>query len=88
MKYFAVLLPMKDSGKSTEFRPQHLAFLEEMRRAGHVRVNGKFTDGSGGLVIYQAPSYADCEGLVKLDPYIQQGARDYEIKEWEAVWAD
>jgi uncharacterized protein YciI len=50
-------------------------------------VNGKFTDGSGGLVVYQAPSYKECEELVKQDPYILQGAREYEIKEWEAVWA-
>lgn len=88
MKYFAVWLPMKDSEKSTEFRPQHLAFLEEMRKSGHVRVNGKFADGSGGLVIYQAPSHEACEELVKQDPYIQYGARDYQINEWEAVWAE
>lgn len=88
MKYFAVWLPMKDHEKSTKFRPQHLAFLEGMRKAGHVRVNGKFADGSGGLVIYHAPSLEACEELVKQDPYIQQGARDYQINEWEAVWAD
>lgn len=88
MKYFAVLLPMKDSSKSVEFRPQHLAFLEKMRNAGHIRVNGKFADGSGGLVIYQMPSFEECEALVKQDPYIQEGAREYQINEWEAVWAD
>lgn len=88
MKYFAVLLPMKDSGKSAAFRPQHLAFLEQMRTAGHIKANGKFSDGSGGLVIYQAPSYADCEALVKQDPYIQHEARNFEIHEWEAVWKE
>ncbi|MGH2317112.1 YciI family protein [Planococcus sp. SE5232] len=88
MKYFAVLLPMKDADKSQKFRPQHLAFLENMRNSGQVAVNGKFADGSGGLVIYKAESFQDCEALVKTDPYVAEGAREYEIFEWEAVWAD
>ncbi|HSP23223.1 MAG TPA: YciI family protein [Planococcus sp. (in: firmicutes)] len=86
MKYFAVLLPMADKEKSAQYRPEHLAFLEKMRDEGHVRINGKFTDGSGGLVIYQADSYEQCEEFVKQDPFIMQGARGYEIIEWEAVW--
>ncbi|ETP67585.1 hypothetical protein AC739_04750 [Planococcus glaciei] len=88
MKYFAVFLPMADREKSERFRPQHLAFLEKMRNAGHVRANGKFADGSGGLVIYNALSFEECEAYVKQDPYIQNGARKYDIHEWEAVWAD
>ena len=78
---------MQNVKKSEVLRPEHLAFLEKMRNEGHVKINGKFSDGSGGLVIYQAPSYKECEELVKQDPYIQHGARIYEIKEWEAVWA-
>ncbi|AQU80148.1 MULTISPECIES: YciI family protein [Planococcus] len=88
MRYFAVLLPMKDANKSQEFRAQHLAFLAAQRNSGQVVVNGKFVDGSGGLVIYRAESFANCEALVKADPYIVEGARKYEIFEWEAVWAD
>ena len=88
MKYFAVLLPMKDADKSQKFRPQHLAFLEKMRNSGQVAVNGKFADDSGGLVIYKADSFEVCEALVKTDPYVAEGAREYEIFEWEAVWAD
>lgn len=88
MKYFAVLLPMKDADKSRDFRPQHLAFLEKMRNSGQVAANGKFADGSGGLVIYKAPSVEACEAWVKADPYIVEGARQYEIFEWEAVWAE
>ncbi|MGI2327569.1 YciI family protein [Planococcus sp. YIM B11945] len=88
MKFFAVLLPMLDAEKSKEFRPQHLSFLDGMRKEGHVYGNGRFTDGSGGLVLYRAASFEDCEALVKKDPYIQHGARRYEIHEWDAVWAD
>lgn len=87
MKFFAVYLPMLDREKSEQFRPQHLAFLDTMRNEGKVYANGKFTDGSGGLVIYHADSYEDCEALVLNDPYVQEGARGYSIKQWEAVWA-
>ncbi|ANU10205.1 hypothetical protein A1A1_17000 [Planococcus antarcticus DSM 14505] len=88
MKYFAVLLPMKDADKSREFRPQHLAFLKDKRDSEQVTANGKFTDGSGGLVIYRAESFEACEALVKADPYVVEGARKYEIFEWDAVWAE
>lgn len=88
MKCFAVLLPMVDKEKSTQYQPEHLAFLKWMKNEGHVRINGKFTDASGGLVIYQTDSYEQCEEFVKQDPFIVQGARNYEIIEWEAVWND
>ncbi|MDN7241613.1 YciI family protein [Planococcus sp. N028] len=85
-KFFAVFLPMLDAEKSQQFRTDHLGFLREMREAGHVYGNGRFVDGAGGLVIYLAASHYECESLVKQDPYIKNGARLYEIHEWEAVW--
>lgn len=88
MKFFAVLLPVLDVQKSNQFRGQHLEFLEKMRNEGHVIANGKFTDGSGGLVIYKAASYEECESFVKQDPFVRESARRYEIFEWDAVWAD
>lgn len=88
MKYFVILLPMKDSDKSRDFRAQHLSFLDKMRSSGTVVANGKFTDGSGGMDIYKADSYENCETLVKMDPYVAEEAREYQIIEWEAVWAD
>ncbi|MFZ4450436.1 YciI family protein [Salibacterium aidingense] len=85
MRYFAVLLPLKDQDLSRTYRPDHLAFLEKQRNEGNVAANGKFTDGSGGLVIYRADKVEDVEALVKQDPFVIQGARDYEIHEWEMV---
>lgn len=79
---------MVDKDTSAQARPEHLAFLARMRNEGHICVNGKFTDGSGGLVIYRADSFEQCEELVQQDPFIVRGARDYEIIEWEAVWND
>lgn len=83
MKYFAVFLSMKDEALSQQYRPEHLAFLKENRDRGNVLMNGRFTDGSGGLVIYRAADEEAAEALVNEDPYIKLGARNYEIHEWD-----
>ncbi len=83
MKYFAVFLPMKDEQKSKDFRPQHLEYLEQGRNEGTILMNGRFVDGAGGLVIYRGDSLQSVEELVNTDPYILNGARNYEIHEWE-----
>jgi 3-hydroxyisobutyrate dehydrogenase len=85
MNYFAVFLKMSDPQKSQDYRPQHLDFLEKMRKEGHIFANGRFLDGAGGLVIYMAESEELVESYVKQDPYVIQHARDYEIHEWEMV---
>lgn len=46
-------------------------------------MNGRFTDGAGGLVIYKGASLEQVEELVNTDPYIINGARKYEIHEWD-----
>ena len=83
IKYFAVFLPMKDAQKSREFRPQHLEFLKQCREERTILMNGPFVDGAGGLVIYKGASLDEIEKLVNTDPYIVNGAREYEIHEWD-----
>ena len=83
MKYFAVFLSMKDEELSRVHRPEHLEFLARQREAGSVLMNGRFTDGAGGLIIYRAEDAESAVTLVKQDPYISLGARDYEIHEWD-----
>ena len=83
MKKFAVVLSMKDEEKSATHRQAHLDFLDEMRKLNRVLLFGRFPDGSGGLVIYEAETRAEVEAWVKEDPYITLGARDYSIHEWD-----
>jgi uncharacterized protein YciI len=85
MKYFAVFLPMISPERSQQFRPQHLEFLAKGRDEGWVFANGKFADGSGGLVIYHAKSIDEVLARVMQDPYVAEGARGYEIHEWDMV---
>lgn len=88
MKHFAVFLRMKDAALSQQFRAQHLSFLDDRRGEGLLHANGRFVDGSGGLVIYRAETFEEVEAWVKRDPYVVFGARDYEIHEWDIVIAE
>lgn len=85
MKYFACFLPMLDALKSQTFRPQHLDYLEQKRSEGKIFANGRFVDGSGGLVIYMAESEEAAKSLAENDPFVIEGARSYEIHEWDIV---
>lgn len=85
MKYFAVFLPMLDEQKSKDYREEHLSFLEHLRDKDTIIMNGRFTDGSGRLVIYKGGDQEEVKELVKQDPYIINGARYYEMHEWEMV---
>ncbi|MBM7573696.1 YciI family protein [Aquibacillus albus] len=85
MKSFAVLLPMLDEEKDVKYKEDHLAHLKKMRTRGNVYTNGRFADGTGGLVIYLGDSLEQVIKLINLDPYVIQGARSYEIHEWNAA---
>ncbi|QKG85384.1 hypothetical protein GXN76_13540 [Kroppenstedtia pulmonis] len=82
MKYFAVMLPLLDEEKSKAYRRDHLEYLNRMKEEGKVWIYGRFADGSGGMVIYQAESLEMVQQYAKQDPYVQQGARSLEIREW------
>jgi hypothetical protein len=85
LAYYTVFLAMKNEEKNKIYRPDHLAFLEEKEKEGKIFARGPLADGSGGLVIYIADTFDEVESMVKDDPYVVQGARDYEIKEWKAT---
>lgn len=82
MKYFAVMLPMKDAEKSAKFRQEHLDYLTEQRKENRIFMYGRLVDGAGGLIIYQGESLEEVEVFAKADPYVELGARDLEIHEW------
>ncbi|MBP1970706.1 uncharacterized protein YciI [Virgibacillus natechei] len=88
MKYFAVLLPMKDEEKSKEYRADHLAYLETKAKEGNIFAKGRFSDGSGGLIIYKAESLEEAENMAKQDPYVTSNARDLEVHEWTMTIED
>ncbi|AFC27728.1 hypothetical protein PM3016_774 [Paenibacillus mucilaginosus 3016] len=85
MGYYVVMLPMLDEEKSRVYRPEHLAYLEEQRGKGRIFANGRFPDGSGGMVIYKADNLEQAQQWAAEDPYVLHGARRAEVREWEMV---
>lgn len=47
-----------------------------------------FKVGLKDTFIYKGQSLEEVEGWVKADPYIIEGARNYEIHEWDIVLAE
>ena len=83
MKYFAAILYMQDAEKNKVMRPDHIAFLEENASKGNIFARGPFSDGAGGLVIYQAESLEEAKAIAARDPYVSGGARRLELHPWE-----
>jgi uncharacterized protein YciI len=83
MKYFAAILYLQDAEKNKSMRPQHIEFLLDQDSKGRIFARGPFSDGAGGLVIYQAESLEEAQQLAESDPYVVGGARRLELHPWE-----
>jgi len=83
MKYFAAFLTMRDLAKCQDLRPEHMEFLGQMEAEGKIFARGRFSDGAGGLVIYQTESLEQAVKIAESDPYVRSGARSLELHEWE-----
>lgn len=82
MGYFVAVLEMKDASRNEALRPQHLAYLEQCEADGKMFACGPFVDGSGGMIIYKADSFAEAEALAKADPYVKEKVRTLKLREW------
>ncbi|UHA76114.1 YciI family protein [Paenibacillus sp. 481] len=83
MAHFAAILHMHDVEKSQTFRPNHLSYLEELGKQGKIFAKGPFGDGSGGMVVYIADTLEEAQQLAQQDPYVVEGARKLDLREWK-----
>ena len=84
MKYVA-FLTIIDQEKNKVHRPAHLDYANKLYKEGKVFAVGPFTDGKGGMVIYEADSYEEAVVLAEKDPVVVEGARTVEVREWNAL---
>jgi uncharacterized protein len=85
MKYVALLTIIDDEGNK-RVRPAHLDYLKRLKEEGKVYAAGPFTDGKGGMVIYEAASYEEAKALAQEDPVIKEGVRTLELREWNPLF--
>ncbi|GAA0322399.1 hypothetical protein GCM10008967_11110 [Bacillus carboniphilus] len=83
MPHFAAFLHMEKPELNQTYRPDHLEYLENLKEQGKVFLKGPFTDGSGGLVIYEADSFEEAKELAENDPYVKLGVRRLDLREWK-----
>ena len=58
MKFAAIIEYAQDKAKIAEIPPVHRQYLSKLRENGQLVASGPFTDDSGALIIYEAPSPA------------------------------
>ena len=65
----------------------HRVWVEQLRREAVVICSGYLVDGEGqpgggGLLLLEAPSYAEAEALVRSDPMLISGGVDWRLQQW------
>jgi uncharacterized protein YciI len=89
MKFAAIIEYLQDKAKVAELRPVHRQYLVSLRERGQLAAAGPFTDDSGALIIYEAPSREEAEKLLQGDPFHQNGIfLQYQLRPWNPVMAN
>ncbi len=86
MKYAAIIEYLPDAEKVQSIRPTHREYLAALKEQGKLAMSGPFTDGSGALIVYEADSAEQAEGLLQNDPFNRAGIFiAWVIREWNQV---
>jgi uncharacterized protein YciI len=89
MKFAAVIEYAQDKGKIAEVRPVHRQYLAKLKAAGQLAASGPFTDDSGALIVYEAPSREEAEKLLQRDPFCTAGIfLRWQLRPWNTVIAN
>ena len=89
MKFAAVIEYGQDRDRVEAVRPVHREYLKGLLQRGQLVAAGPFTDDSGALIVYEAGSHEEAEGLLKGDPFHQNGIFvKYVLRPWNPVLAN
>jgi uncharacterized protein YciI len=82
-----------DSPKGQELRPKvrptHLEYIRAAANAGKIVLGGRFTDGSGSLLVLEAESRDEAAKFAQNDPYTKEGVFErVEIKPFQKVFPE
>lgn len=64
-------------------REAHLAFVDDLERAGVLVSAGRQDPPVGGVIILDAATEAEARELMAPDPYLQQGLAEYAATGWK-----
>lgn len=86
MAFFAVFVTEIDNSQKELYFAEHMKYLDDLREQGTVIANGKFADGSLGLILFRGESQAEVEDIVSRSPFAIHGVRGFKVHEWNAKW--
>lgn len=88
-KYYVVFLKNgsnrdQDSTATAELQEQHMAHLSRMAEEGYASLIGPMGDDGDlrGIVIFNTPTAQMADSLSKLDPMVQAGRLQVEVRPW------
>jgi uncharacterized protein YciI len=89
MKFAAIIEYSQDKPKVEAIRPAHRQYLNALKERGQIAATGPFTDGSGALIIYEAPTKEEAEALLRGDPFHANGIfLSWQLRPWNPVIAN
>jgi uncharacterized protein YciI len=63
----------------------HKAYIDDLNAKGHQATTGYWRRSRGGMLLFQAASWAEAQQIVAQDPLVVQGCVEYELQEWVLV---
>ena len=87
-KFYAVLSqPSPTPEKLRPLLPAHLEYMIGLEKRGVLFASGPLSDGEGppsgaGLTILRAANAREARELALADPFVANGLRTFELKEW------
>jgi uncharacterized protein len=87
-KLYAVLShPSPSPEKLKALLPAHLEYMISLEKRGVLFASGPLADGDGppngaGLTILRAADAREARELAEADPFVRDGLRTFELKEW------
>jgi len=73
------------SPATPELRGKHQSYVREQAKKGKLVLAGRFSDVSGGLIIWKSSSKEEVESIAEHDPYAMEKYATYQLKEWTYV---
>jgi len=90
-KFYAVLSKASPTPEKLKaLLPDHLEYMIGLEKRGVLFASGPLADGAGppsgaGLTILRAASAQDARAIADADPFVVNGLRTYELKEWTVM---
>lgn len=71
-----------------ELLEAHRAFLRQGYERKQFLMSGPQQPRTGGVIVTTVKTKAEAERIVQEDPFLKEGAAEYQFIEFDAVWMD